>query len=76
MNQFLNISNIWVSENFVWIIFLVAFLFFLIMSLILNYHWKNYLIEGTSKNIATKLYWNISFLLLFFMSITALIFNF
>jgi hypothetical protein len=76
MEDVLDFKIIPVSENLVWIAFLITISLFVIMSLILNYHWKSYGVEGASKTMVTTLYWYVAVFFLVIMAISALIFNF
>lgn len=61
------------TNNIIWFIFLIIFVFFLIYSLIFIYHWLKYETASSTIWLAMIVYFSVSFICLVLMYLSAII---
>lgn len=64
-----------IPSEILWFMMSIAILFFILMSFVLNYHWKKYIIQDDPKIFAKGLYWIVSFILIIVMAVAVVAFE-
>lgn len=64
-----------IAPEILWLLLAIVLIIFLVMSFILQHHWKYYGIKGNSKVFARALFWVISVFLIFVMLLSILFFE-
>jgi len=65
------IMDIPISAEFLWFALAILIVFFLVMSMILSYHWKNYGVDNNPKIFARAVFWVVSVILIVVMAFAA-----
>lgn len=71
LNNFSNL-NIAMPPEVLWGLLALGLFIFLVISLVLNYHWRYYGIKDNPKVFARTIYWMVSFILIGIMTISVL----
>lgn len=74
LDNFSEISFV-IPAEFLWGILSVFLLFFLIVSIMLNHHWKYYGIKDNPKVFTKTIYWIVSLILIFIILVALLIYE-
>jgi divalent metal cation (Fe/Co/Zn/Cd) transporter len=64
-----------IPVEFLWFVLALALIFFIIMSFIFRYHWKEYGVYDNPKVFAKTLYWIVCFMLIVLMAVALIVFE-
>lgn len=65
-----------VSSSFLWAVVGLVFLIYLIFSIVLNYHWKNYANDSETVKRVKKMYFSVSISILALSVLSAFIYTY
>ncbi len=69
MDLDIRIIDLPVAPEFLWFVLALLIIFFIIISSILTYHWKIYGLDHNPKVFAKSIFWIVSIILIFVMTL-------